>query len=222
MQSKAIRKILDEQQINYSIKYDTMIVYGDLILSNIKDDISFPHEHLWVRGKVLIENCPHLTALPLEVIEADKIEIKSCQHLEQWPKKLYADNITLLLNSGKASLFESEIYSDTLISDHPAHSQDYTNIYSYLIKSDDPKNFLSFVSDSTGNIIWKLDSTMAMTLHEMGYLKDIRSPAEIGSYLREIGMLESNAKVFNHYDAKSLWESVENKQSTAASHHMNY
>lgn len=208
MEARAVRKILDDQDINYSIKYDTMIVYGDLILKDISEDISFPHEHLWVRGDVIIENCPSLTNLPVDAIEANVINIKGCASIQNWPKKLYADNIVLLGNAGKQSLFETEIFSDHLTSDHPAHLQDFTNILGYYIQNDDTDKFTSFVLDSAGNPIWRLNSKMAMTLHEMGYLKDIRSSVEIGSYLREIGMIDQYAKLLPIEDAKSVWAAV--------------
>lgn len=209
MDSLPIRKILDRQRINYSIKYDTMIIYGNLELKGIQEDISFPHEHLWVRGSVEIENCPLLKNLPSDVIEANRIEIKNCNSISTWPKKLYADDVVLLENSGRASLFNTEIYSDSLLSDHPAHTQNNLNIYGYSVRNNEDDKFLALVSDLDGNVLWRLDATNAMTLHEMGYLKDIRSSAEVGSYLREIGVLDSNSKLFPIQDARNIWSSIE-------------
>ena len=207
MTPRSLSKILDGQGINHSIKYDTLIVYGDLVLKDIEHPISIHHPNLWVRGDVLIDNCPGITSLPSETLEANNIAITNCASIQAWPTKIYADTVNVYSCSGYKSLFDSEIYADDLISDCPGHSQDIGNVLAFRIKHDGDGKFDAVVYDNQGKIIWNLDYIRSVALHEMGFLKDIRCPREIGSYLREISLISDSSKVFAEEVALQYWKS---------------
>lgn len=205
MASKPIREILRERGLNFSVKHDILIVFGDLALDEEKGDIHFCQPNLWVRGNLTITNCKHMTTLPLESIDGQSIRITNSESITVWPSKLYADTVQITRCGSYEDLHDSEIFADELISDCPGHAQPAGNVFGYRILVDRDNKFYAELRNVFGQCLWAVNTLDSIALHEMGLLKDIRKANDIGSYAKEMGIIPSDAKVFAYEDAVAYW-----------------
>lgn len=208
MRTQTLQELLRERGINSKIMYDTLIVYGNFVLHDHHKPIDFQQPNVIVRGICDINNCSALKILPEESIQADQLEIQNCTNIMNWPEKLASDELIKIRNcGGYDTLFDTKIFCGNLMSDCPGHEQDLNRVFSYVVHCDDPQNFRSSVVDYEGTVVFSLDPVRAISLHEMGFIKDLNDPQVVGSFLREIQVIDESAKLFAKDDAEQFWKS---------------
>lgn len=81
-----------------------------------------------------------------------------------------------------------------------------SKVLEYSINLAERGYFEADVRDASGKTIWAIDTVSARDLVEDGFVKDLKNPGQIESYLKEMGIIEKDMQVMTSADAESAWD----------------
>ncbi len=86
-----------------------------------------------------------------------------------------------------------------------------TPFYGYYINLDERGEFFADVRDQGGNTVYEIHTEQAEELIIDGFVRDVRSPAQIAQHLRDAGIIAKDAQVYSMTHFESLLDRLNNQ-----------